>query len=88
MLAIPCPHCGPRAEIEFVAGGEVVDRPFEPSELTPQAWFEYATHRPNTRGIAHERWWHSHGCRQWFSVYRDTTTNRFVDGPRDENAAS
>ena len=35
MLLIDCPHCGPRAEIEYSYGGEAhIVRPEEPDELT------------------------------------------------------
>lgn len=85
MLQIRCPHCGPRAEIEFVCGGEVIDRPLDPVTFTATEWRAYLSERTNAKGIAHERWWHAQGCRLWFTVYRDTTTHAFV-GPVDPSA--
>ena len=78
MLLIECPWCGCRDEIEFAYGGE--------SGLTPPAincsdkdWADYLYMRTNTRGIYRERWNHASGCRQWFEVVRDTTTNAVIE---------
>ena len=30
--------------------------------------------RPNTKGVLLERWVHTHGCRRWFNLARDTLT--------------
>ncbi|MFM9887989.1 MAG: sarcosine oxidase subunit delta [Burkholderiales bacterium] len=75
MLLLPCPHCGPRAEIEFVCGGELTERPADPSMLDPNAWAAFVFTRTNAKGVVRERWWHAHGCRNWFAVARDTSTN-------------
>jgi sarcosine oxidase subunit delta len=32
--------------------------------------------RTNTKGLHHEQWNHSAGCRRWFYVERDTVTYR------------
>jgi|SRR5690554_1156039 sarcosine oxidase subunit delta len=75
MLLIPCPHCGPRAEIEFSYGGEAhIARPEEPDELTDQEWSDYVFMRRNPKGVVLERWVHAHGCRRWFNAARDTVT--------------
>jgi heterotetrameric sarcosine oxidase delta subunit len=29
----------------------------------------------NPKGALAERWVHTHGCRRWFNVVRDTATN-------------
>jgi sarcosine oxidase subunit delta len=34
--------------------------------------------RTNSRGAHKERWVHSHGCRRWFNVERDTVTYRIL----------
>ena len=34
--------------------------------------------RKNIKGEHNERWNHINGCRQWFNVIRDTTTNNFL----------
>jgi len=32
--------------------------------------------RKNIKGIQLERWVHSHGCRKWFNVARDTSNDK------------
>jgi len=75
MLQIPCPWCGPRPENEFTYGGEAhLARPADPERLSDDAWAEYLFMRKNPRGWHAEQWCHTHGCRQWFNVERDTVT--------------
>ncbi len=75
MLLIDCPHCGPRAEVEFSYGNEAhIARPLEPEALSDEAWADYLFMKTNRKGIMLERWVHSHGCRRWFNVARDTLT--------------
>lgn len=75
MLLIPCPHCGPRDEIEFRCGGEShIARPNADS-ASDQEWTSYLFYRQNPRGVLYERWHHLYGCRQWFNVARDTTSH-------------
>ena len=75
MLLIPCPYCGPRAELEFSYGGEAhIARPKEPDALSDAEWGDYLFMRNNVKGVFLERWVHSHGCRRWFNVARDTVT--------------
>jgi sarcosine oxidase subunit delta len=78
MLEISCPHCGPRAEIEFWYGGEATDRPLDPHALDARAWSDQVFYRTNAKGTVRERWWHAHGCLQWIVLMRDTATNSFV----------
>ena len=76
MLLIPCPWCGERDEIEFSYGGQAgVSYPLEPSSLSDEAWAEFLFVRDNPRGPFEERWVHTHGCRRWFDVMRDTLTH-------------
>jgi heterotetrameric sarcosine oxidase delta subunit len=76
MLLIPCPWCGPREEVEFRYGGRAgVSYPALPDGLDDAAWAEYLFVRDNPQGPFAERWVHTHGCRQWFQVVRDTVTN-------------
>ena len=75
MLLIPCPWCGLRAEPEFQSGGEVIERPHDPSELDDQQWSNYLFNRRNRKTVVREQWWHQHGCRQWFEFERDTRNN-------------
>lgn len=75
MLLIDCPHCGPRAEIEFRHGGQAhIARP-EP-ECTDAEWAAYLYLRDNPRGRHAERWRHVHGCGQFFNLVRDTANDR------------
>ena len=79
MLLIPCPHCGPRAQVEFTYGGDAtVERPTEPQALTDTEWFDHLYLRDNPRG-PHEEWWqHTAGCRRWIRVRRDTATHAIL----------
>lgn len=77
MLLIPCPHCGPRDEDEFVCGGQShIDRPGPPEIVTDDAWADYLYYRDNPLGIQFERWRHAFGCGEWFNVARDTKNHR------------
>ena len=79
MLLIPCPYCGPRDEHEFSYGGEAhIARPADPFALDDAAWADYLFMRHNPRGSHCERWVHSHGCRRWFNVQRDTLSHRII----------
>ena len=77
MLLIPCPHCGNRAEIEFQNGGEVIQRPADPSSLSDEQWADYLFDRDNGKGVVREHWWHLYGCQRWFVLERDTRSNEF-----------
>ena len=79
MLLIPCPHCGPRPEIEFRYGGEAhIARPLRPSELDDAAWEAFLYLRTNPKGVHFERWRHIHGCARFFNCVRDTVSDRIL----------
>ena len=79
MLLIPCPYCGERPEIEFGYGSEAhLARPERPEALSDEDWAAYVFWRKNTKGVFRERWVHTHGCRRWFNVVRDTVTYRIL----------
>jgi heterotetrameric sarcosine oxidase delta subunit len=79
VLLISCPWCGPRDEHEYSYGGEAhISRPEEPSSLSDAEWADYLFMRKNTKGVYFERWVHSHGCRKWFNVARNTATNEIL----------
>lgn len=79
MLRIDCPWCGPRDETEFGYGGEAhIAAPPQPQALSDADWAEYLFMRTNPKGWHRERWVHRFGCRRWFNVVRDTTTERIV----------
>jgi sarcosine oxidase, subunit delta len=79
MLLITCPHCGPRAEIEFRCGGEAhIARPSDPSQLSDEQWAEFLFYRSSPKGVHAERWMHAHGCQRWFNAVRDTVSDRIL----------
>jgi len=79
MLLISCPWCGPRDEIEFSYGGEAhIARPENPAAFSDQAWADYLFNRTNPKGPHAERWVHTHGCRRWFNMVRNTATNEIL----------
>ena len=60
-------------------GGEAhVIRPKNPETLSDKEWGQYVFYRANPKGIFYERWVHSHGCRKWFNVVRDTSTDTIL----------
>ena len=76
MLLIECPWCGERDEHEFSYGGEAhIARPKQPDRLSDEQWAGYVFMRTNPKGMHLERWVHTHGCRRWFNVARDTFTH-------------
>ena len=76
MLKITCPHCGPRAEIEFRCGGEGhIQRPGPHMDVDDADWANYLFYRENPKGWHAERWVHEHGCQQWFNLLRSTVTH-------------
>jgi heterotetrameric sarcosine oxidase delta subunit len=73
MMQIPCPHCGPRAQAEFVYGrtlDSVVALDAEP-EVAMKTLFT----RSNPRGVDEEIWRHTYGCRAWMIITRHRVTN-------------
>jgi len=91
MLRIKCPWCGERDQNEFDYGGQAnLVRPSNPEAAGDREWAEYLFYRINPRGVHHERWVHSWGCRQWLNVVRDTLTHEIhrvyaIGEPRDPN---
>jgi sarcosine oxidase, subunit delta len=86
MLSIDCPFCGPREETEFRYGGEGVVIPEEADDRT---WSRVLYYRDSPAGLQTERWVHTHGCRRWFAVRRDTLTHEIASTSRlDEDPES
>ncbi len=76
MLQLRCPWCGERDEVEFAYGGEAaIAYPLEPAGLSDEEWASFLFFRDNLNGAFAERLVHTHGCRRWFDVVRDTVTN-------------
>ena len=88
MLLIPCPYCGPCAQTEFTYGSDAsVERPpvgagqeggDEHDSVSTQQWLDHIYLRDNPRGPHLEWWQHSHGCRAWIKVRRDTATHEVL----------
>jgi heterotetrameric sarcosine oxidase delta subunit len=73
---LTCPWCGRRDEVEFTWSGEAHGaRPESPQQLSDEAWTDYLHVRANPKGVIHERWCHTYGCRQWFNLVRHTVTH-------------
>ncbi|MEY2884204.1 MAG: Sarcosine oxidase, delta subunit [Pseudomonadota bacterium] len=73
MLLIACPHCGPRAQAEFV-----FERPVETIfgvDTPTAALVEKLYTRTNPRGVSIELWRHARGCRAWLQIDRNTVTH-------------
>jgi len=75
-FTITCPICGKRNLYEFKFGGEDHGPRPEEQGLTPDSWADWAYMKDNTPGSQKEWWYHRDGCGLWFSVYRNTLTNR------------
>jgi len=73
MLLIDCPHCGARAQAEFVYDrtlDAVVTLNMEAAEAMRTLY-----ERANPKGIDDELWRHSFGCRQWLVLRRHRVTH-------------
>ncbi len=76
---LTCPICGKRNAYEFTYGGEDNGPPREEPDLTPEAWYERVHVNDSAAGVQKEWWNHRDGCGVWFTLFRDTLTNREVD---------
>ncbi len=76
MMQITCPHCGPRAQTEFVYERSVdsVVALDAPSKAAMAALFT----RTNPRGPDHEIWRHTYGCRAWMVITRHRVTHEII----------
>ena len=76
MFYIYCPYCKEhREEEEFHPRGQAnLLRPEDPENTTDEEWGDYLFFRDNPRGIHHELWVHSVGCRKFFNITRNTVT--------------
>jgi len=77
MMLIPCPHCGPRAQSEFVYE-RTVDSVVPLDAPTDEAMTMLFT-RNNPRGVDDEIWRHTYGCRAWMVVTRHRVTNEISE---------
>ena len=77
MLSIACPNCGERGVDEYRFGGElptVPDSVTDPGERN----VDYLWFFDNVAGLSTERWFHDGGCRRWFTVQRNTLSDRII----------
>jgi sarcosine oxidase subunit delta len=81
MLHIYCPYCQQlREEEEFSYSGEAhIKRPLEPEALTDEQWGDYLFFRKNPRGLHHEMWYHTAGCRRYFNATRNTLSYQILE---------
>lgn len=76
MMQIDCPHCGPRAQSEFV-----YERTLDSVvtlDATPEAAMKTLFTRANPRGPDDEIWRHSYGCRAWLVMTRHRVTHEIT----------
>ncbi len=79
MLLIDCPWCGKRDQSEFSCGGEAhITRPKNPPDLSDDEWADYLFMKKNIKGLQYERWNHVNGCRRWFNVARNSSTDEIL----------
>ena len=76
MLLIDCPHCGPRAQIEFIYE-RTVDSIVQPAAPAEEAMERLFT-RANPTGVDDEIWRHSFGCRAWLVMTRHRATHEIA----------
>jgi heterotetrameric sarcosine oxidase delta subunit len=77
MMQIDCPHCGPRAQAEFIYE-RTVDS-VVPLDAKPEDAMEILFTRHNPRGVDEEIWRHTYGCRAWMVLTRHRVTNDISD---------
>ncbi len=73
MMQIICPHCGPRAQGEFIFE-RTVDSVVA-LDMAPETAMETLFTRHNPRGDDDEIWRHTYGCRAWIVITRHRLTN-------------
>ena len=73
MMLIACPHCGPRAHVEFDYG-RTLDA-ILPLDASPEQAAAVLSARDNPRGVSQELWRHTHGCRAWLVLTRHTVSH-------------
>ena len=81
MLQVHCPYCGElREEEEFSYGGQAhIARPEKLDSVSDKDWGSYLFFRKNPRGLHHEMWNHTAGCRRYFNVTRNTVTYEILE---------
>ena len=75
-MQIICPHCGPRAQSEFVYE-RTVDSVVTLDATSDDAMETLFT-RNNPRGRDDEIWRHTYGCRAWIVITRHRVTHEIT----------
>jgi heterotetrameric sarcosine oxidase delta subunit len=73
MYLIDCPHCGPRAQIEFTYE-RTADSIVDPA-ATADGAMRTLFGRANPMGLDDEIWRHTFGCRAWMVLTRNRVTH-------------
>lgn len=73
MYRIDCPHCGPRAQVEFTFE-RTLDAVVHPDADAAEAMRTLFT-RTNPMGVDEELWRHTFGCRAWLVLTRHRVTH-------------
>jgi heterotetrameric sarcosine oxidase delta subunit len=76
MMQITCPHCGPRAQAEFIYE-RTVDSVVA-LDATPDTAMQTLFTRTNPRGVDDEIWRHTFGCRAWIVMSRHRVTHEIT----------
>lgn len=81
MFLIYCPNCEEhREEEEFHASGQAhLARPADADACTDKEWGDFLYFRKNPRGLHHELWQHTAGCRKFFNITRNTVSYEIVE---------
>ena len=75
-MRLRCPVCGERVYSEFRYGGDATKKRPAHGAGDLKAWHDHVFLFDNPKGPHTEYWQHVLGCRTWFTLMRDTATNR------------
>ena len=75
-IQITCPNCGKRSLEEFIYG-EVLNVPDSITDIDERDLARAFMH-DNHEGPVKEQWFHSHGCRRWIKLHRDTRNDHIL----------
>jgi heterotetrameric sarcosine oxidase delta subunit len=76
MMLIKCPHCGLRAQSEYIFE-RTVDSVVT-LDAAPEAAMATLFTRNNPRGVDDEIWRHTYGCRAWMVVTHNRVTHEIT----------
>ena len=81
-MKIPCPYCGERDLGEFHYGGDATKPRPDHGSKGLKTWGEFEFQFENPKGPHEEYWQHVLGCRQWFTLSRNTATNEILEASK------